>query len=474
MGFAMHKPIIAWICLTLLLVQSGCASLIPPRVAMPPSEDIRDGLGTIAVVAARFTPALDIQAPTRGKGHGAGKGAGRALGGFWSGCVDVGAMDDSGIGAMFVVVGCAILTPFVAIGGATHGAVKARPKAEVEEADTVIQSAVDEQAVQQVLQERVLAYAQTETSHTFVSLTDKGPNTPEEPSHYRELIPAGSDTVLEVSVLSVGAEGKGVDPPLTLTMNVRARLANVRDNNELYSETYTFHSDRRKFSTWAADDGQQVRDTFARAYTSLAQHIVDELFLLYPLATGAGTNTVDDAQKETQKKKRKKGSTSFLVSFFGLRPEYPGVRGPLTGDKLIGEWFEWTKVDSLQPTLRWEPFPRPQDREASGLDLRNRVYTVTYDLKISRGAPDFAKSRSMELIYERSGLTAPYHKLEQSLEPNRKYFWAIRARFELDGDPRRTEWGTTHYLGRKLANIPNHYSYRFKTPKEPLQIEAAR
>ncbi len=92
----MHKPIIAWICLALLLVQSGCASLMPPQVSAPPSEDIRNRLGTIGVVAARFTPALDIQAPTRGKGHGTGKGAGRALGGFWSGCAEIGALDNSG------------------------------------------------------------------------------------------------------------------------------------------------------------------------------------------------------------------------------------------------------------------------------------------------------------------------------------------------------------------------------------------
>ena len=36
----------------------------------------------------------------------------------------------------------------------------------------------------------------------------------------------------------------------------------------------------------------------------------------------------------------------------GLRPEYPNV-GPA-----------YVKVDSLKPTFRWEPFPRPQDYEA--------------------------------------------------------------------------------------------------------------
>lgn len=133
----------------------------------------------------------------------------------------------------------------------------------------------------------------------------------------------------------------------------------------------------------------------------------------------------------------------------GLRPEYPEVRAG------------FVEVDSLQPTLRWESFPRSQDHAEDKEGLLSRIRNVSYDLRIWRAENDYP----VELIYARQALPEPVHKVEAPLEPSTNYFWTIRARFELDGHTRVTQWGVVA-TGRRLPLIPNPFYYRLKTPSE--------
>lgn len=148
------------------------------------------------------------------------------------------------------------------------------------------------------------------------------------------------------------------------------------------------------------------------------------------------------------------GCAGRPVEVTGLRPLYPEVsRG-------------WAKVDSLQPTLRWEKFPRPADSKTGGDELRKRLRNVTYDLRIWRG--DIL--RPLELVYERTGLAVPEHKLAMPLTAASEYFWTIRARFEIDGNPRVLEWGARRRSiggvgeGRRSPVVPSPFFYHFKTP----------
>ncbi len=134
----------------------------------------------------------------------------------------------------------------------------------------------------------------------------------------------------------------------------------------------------------------------------------------------------------------------------GLRPEYPNV-GPA-----------YVKVDSLKPTFRWEPFPRPQDYEADKEGVLRRINHVTYDLKILRAEDDYP----IELIYARQGLPDPSHSIEEPLEPSTKYYWTIRARFELDSNPRITQWGQGGGGSGRQVVVPESFYYRFKTPRK--------
>ncbi len=153
------------------------------------------------------------------------------------------------------------------------------------------------------------------------------------------------------------------------------------------------------------------------------------------------------------------------VAVYGLRPEYPEA------------YEKFVKVESLQPTLRWEPFPRPQDRESDKEGWLKRIGNVTYDLKIWRADEENPVEYPGQLVYLRRGLPEPSHKIESSLKPSTKYFWTVRARFEIEGEPRVTEWGVMvlalfdpYWSGAptasRLSLVPNPRHYRFKTPAE--------
>ncbi|MFO0691718.1 MAG: hypothetical protein U0900_23690 [Myxococcota bacterium] len=114
----------------------------------------------------------------------------------------------------------------------------------------------------------------------------------------------------------------------------------------------------------------------------------------------------------------------------GLRPLFPpavhrlSVFGPLLDDC-------FATVDSLQPTLRWQPFFVSGEE-----DVASRASGVTYELRIwqmSRAAPG-------RLVYSRTGLVEPFHVVEEPLRSGRAYFWTFRAHHDRRGEPRVSDW----------------------------------
>src|SRR5437867_808230 len=124
------------------------------------------------------------------------------------------------------------------------------------------------------------------------------------------------------------------------------------------------------------------------------------------------------------------------VPVYGLRPEYPKPR--LESDAFNAPLrAAFVKVDSRQPTLQWEPFPNSDDLNGELEWLLSRIHAVSYDLKIYSAERDYPA----EVIYARSGLPRPSHRVETPLKPSANYFWTVRARFELHGVTRVTPWG---------------------------------
>ncbi|HXZ24699.1 MAG TPA: hypothetical protein VEI24_00655 [Nitrospiria bacterium] len=151
----------------------------------------------------------------------------------------------------------------------------------------------------------------------------------------------------------------------------------------------------------------------------------------------------------------------------GLRPEYPK---PTMNNANI-------EVNSLQPTLQWESLQQLVDRESKDTNLLSRITHVVYDLSIWRANRDYPRDIPNEMVYSRQGLTATNHTLERPLKPSTDYFWTVRARFDLDGHPRATQWGTMfsqnsynvssndwHQTASRIP-LPNPFYYRLRTPK---------
>lgn len=142
------------------------------------------------------------------------------------------------------------------------------------------------------------------------------------------------------------------------------------------------------------------------------------------------------------------------VSVYGLRPDYPK---PKLDGALRAAFVE---VDTLQPTLRWEPFPDADDRKDDRDGTLNRIREVTYDLKILRAERDYPA----QVLYARSGLPEPSHTVDTPLPPSAKYFWTVRARFTLEGVTRVTPWSRIRGIASNDVVVPSPYYFGLKTP----------
>jgi hypothetical protein len=191
-------------------------------------------------------------------------------------------------------VGGAAVHPLLAIAfviacgtvGAVVGGIESAATADVtyvEEAEAALKKAIDALKIQEGMRERFLQVAQEQTDYHFVHIDEQGATSPEEEISYSSLASEKNiDTILEISVLCFNLTGKeDVNPPLALFMTVRTRLIRSADNTMLYDSTLEFMSGTRRFTKWTANDAQQFIEELDRAYQSLAEKIVDELFLLY-------------------------------------------------------------------------------------------------------------------------------------------------------------------------------------------------
>lgn len=374
-------------------------------------------LGKVAIVAGTDVPEIKFEGFAHGKGEGAATAAGVTL----LSCV---AMPGAGTcagpycGGFFVLwlgfCGAASL-----VGGAV-GAGIAPEAATVRAAEAHMRAALDANAIQESLRQQIEIAAQAHGAQPAMR--------------------AEADTLIEATLVRAGTAGAGINAPIGLYMEGRVRVLRAADGAELYRAQYVHHGARLKLEEWAANSGERLLRALDAGYATLASHIADSVYLLYPFPS------------------QEPGWAGTLAPAFGLAPIDPTTRGTATGVSL-SERFEWVGVESMQPMLRWEPFPRAADLAAAPAEM-SRVKDVSYELVIARER----NLAPAETVYRRSGLPRPEHRLDRPLESRARYFWTVRARFELDGRPRVTGWGSTHYVARDSATVPSSASYRFRTP----------
>ncbi len=107
------------------------------------------------------------------------------------------------------------------------------------------------------------------------------------------------------------------------------------------------------------------------------------------------------------------GSTTI----HGVTPIYPEVSSSYP-----------TKVDSLQPTFRWEAVTKPDVRYDFIIYERLQISTLG-PLMPYRGFISVGKFMAIgREVYYREGLEKPEHRVEVPLRPTMLYFWSIRVR----------------------------------------------
>ncbi|NTV70502.1 MAG: hypothetical protein HGA71_10180 [Azonexaceae bacterium] len=418
--------------LLLLALLNGCASM-----QNTPADTIyQDRLGQVTVIAIEQAPELKFDGFVRSKGGGAAL----AGGGTFVSCMSgVGHCSGSMCGAaLLLMLGVCGVAGLV---GGVAGAVMAPSADQVTASEAAMARVFEVRTIQESVRHSV-EEAALAAGITLRQLPEQETRAVAATKDYRLLAALGIDTVVETTLTKAGTAGSGLNDPAIAYMEVHVRLVDTASNTERYSTDYLYQGRRLDLASWSANQAKPLIDELNRGYRTLGIHICENIFSLY-----------------TFPNRDRRSAGGLLSSAFGLSPIYPPTRGALTGDRIIGAKFEWFAVEGLRPRFKWEAFPRPGDIAAAP-DEMSRISNVRYDLLISR-EENMAPGA---LVYHREGLPQPEHTINISLQPDSRYFWTVRARFELDGRTRLTEWGATHFAVREKITAPSQHSYRFRTP----------
>lgn len=421
----------SWMSL-LAALPSGCATV--------PAPDTRhqSSLGRVAVVAAARDPVIQLKGFPQSKGAGVAAGAGGTFLSCMSGLGSGGCSGAYCGAAIVLFIGACGVAGIV---GGVAGGMVAPHAAEVAGARHTIDAALDTSTIQESLSGQVISNALANR----VSLAAISPDNARAASHshdYRSLA-TEADTIIEVALTDVHLDGASLDSPLQLTMQTHVRLVQAADNAEKFAADYTYEGESHPFAEWSKNKAERLIHGLQDGYATLGMHIYDSAFLLYPLPD------------------RKPRTPCTLCVYFGLAAIDPITRGEPSNetafDFITGP--NWSPVKSVRPTLRWDRFPRDGDLTAAP-DEMARVKNVRYDLIIARER----YLKPAEVVYRRDGLSEAQYTLDVPLLRHSRYFWTVRARFELDGRLRVTEWGSTQYQAFRRQTALSSWSYRFKTP----------
>jgi hypothetical protein len=238
--------------------------------------------------------------------------------------------------------------------------------------------------------------------------------------------------VLEVVASEVGLTG---GKSLRFYLVAHIRVVRVSDDSQLYQREFVYQSDPYPARLWGENQAALFDEELQRAYASLADSVVEQVFLLTPLplesraraSGGAGLKDLLGGRDACGLAWVSPGRDYHLGRLDMLHPE----------KNLHPDMNHFPSVASRQPTLVWESFPREEDRVAKDKAGLTGISNVRYDLRLWE-VPTDAPPR---MIYQRRDLPSPSHTLEQPLAPQSRYFWSARARFDLAGREHGTKWG---------------------------------
>ena len=454
-----------------VFLHSGCVTVAPP---VPPAT-VGANLGVVAIASAQYVPTSNFVTFAKGSGAGAMKGA-AIMGGTTVGVTAIVATSAAGtIAYPAVILAGVLMTASSMVVGGVEGAKAAVPIETAATVESAINRAVAGLDTQNKLAGQVTALVQRESWIRLSTANPAGPASAEARPDYTSLQSAGINSVLELAVTEIGFETCGSEfvrrmssgcqespnkRMVDLFMAAQVRLVRVTDGTELYTRRIHYKSARREIPRWVEKDGQLLAEEIEHAYRELAERVRDEVLLVASIELPAPSSFAGVP-----------GANNPLYGICWLAPIDPKVKPVLISeiaglvmkraDVCPATGMHFSAVESSRPNLRWSAFPRDLDRQKLDPATLTNISHVTYDLKIwqvegcERGQP----------VYERTGLVAPEHVMEQALAPASRYFWSVRARFTLDDRPMVTRWAHYDVMTCFPNDIADWQYHRFITPQ---------
>jgi hypothetical protein len=142
------------------------------------------------------------------------------------------------------------------------------------------------------------------------------------------------------------------------------------------------------------------------------------------------------------------------------------IAGLLSGCTSIGEtsgikpssppyWYSFysgvPEVDSLTPTLKWEPL------ETENID--GDLTDIRYDVDIFTVSGLLFQDETVD--YHKEDIVETSLVVESPLQPDKRYFWRIRAKYKQNGREVTGDWNSRSDLRTGVS------PYFFDTPKNP-------
>lgn len=461
MNRVLYSSMTTAISVSLLMMPTGCAThgTHSNHSALP--EKVRQQIKSVAVVPASFVPENNFLALGKGAGATIGTGVGAAQGAL--GGLEFAAQ--LGGGSFLGAIIAAITVPIGALAGAITGGVRGAeagvPTDDVQKAEAVISNLVAKLNFQEKFAEHIIASGANLTNYHF-SLV-KGLSQTAQNTKYLDLAGQGVDAVLEVTINSIGFRGgTGSDPSIVFFMEGTTRVFQPTDGKELYSGNISYESEHHRLSVWCEDNAIQLQTEFEKAYSSIADQTIEELFIVY------------NFYPET-----KSGSVRTITI---------------------------KVVDSLQPTLQWKALPWEKEWAADDEGFLTTISDITYDIKLWNCEFGGFHISSGQLVYEKQGIVATEriiereiqrskfnpatneeellpsvmckeriaeHTIDISLKPSTCYVWSVRSKFKLNGQSRMTRWSDAMLPGESCESFvyptDTDKPYTFRTPKAEKQ-----
>jgi len=216
-------------------------------------------------------------------GEGCGRVAAAGAGGWALGCLYA-VPETLGFSLLLLP-----LTLVAAIIGCIAGGLSTESESEVQEAEALLRNAISDLNIRNTFQYHFLRIAREKTPYIILPLEDIEFDDIEEKLNYSSLADKGVDTIVWIDNTKICLTTKnttGINPSLSFIMTFNVDLIRAKDGEVVYRYSWKKECDDDEFVDWADNYAEPFRKEFNRCCKSVAEQIVEDLFLTEPRTNG--------------------------------------------------------------------------------------------------------------------------------------------------------------------------------------------